>query len=144
MDYENIDFPQAVENLASSVGLEVPREQAGGAHAPAGEAPNRPLYAFLERCDAFYREALRQHPQAARAVDYLKSRGLSGLIARDFGLGYAPPGWDNLHKVLARDETLRRVPGPENRDAGQRTMRAVSTTASAIASCSRSATVAGG
>jgi DNA primase len=104
MDYENIDFPQAVENLASSVGLEVPREQAGGAHAPAGEAPNRPLYAFLERCDAFYREALRQHPQAARAVDYLKSRGLSGVIARDFGLGYAPPGWDNLHKVLARDE----------------------------------------
>jgi hypothetical protein len=37
-------------------------------------------------------------------VDYLKSRGLTGVIARDFGLGYAPPGWDNLHKVLARDE----------------------------------------
>jgi DNA primase len=109
MDYENLDFPRAVESLAASVGLEVPRETPDGAPASGAESPHRALYAFMERCDAFYREALRQHPQAGRAVDYLKARGLSGLAARDFGLGYAPPGWDNLHQALAADsdsETL--------------------------------------
>ena len=109
MDYENVDFPQAVETLAGSVGLAVPRETAGGGSAPREESPHRPLYAFMERCAAFYRAALREHPQAGRAVDYLKARGLSGHVARDFDLGYAPPGWDNLQRALAADaddETL--------------------------------------
>src|SRR5690606_22389951 len=45
----------------------------------------------------------------ARAVDYLKGRGLSGEIARDFGIGYAPPGWDNLLQALGRDERDRQL-----------------------------------
>ena len=107
MDYENIDFPQAVQILADGVGLEVPHETAGGrdGSGKASESPNKPLYTFMERCDAFYRQALREHPAAARAVAYLKSRGLSGEAARDFGIGYAPPGWDNLHRALAEGET---------------------------------------
>ncbi|MFN2309768.1 MAG: DNA primase, partial [Gammaproteobacteria bacterium] len=40
---------------------------------------------------------------SARAVDYLKGRGLSGEIAKDYGLGYAPPGWDNLLQALGGD-----------------------------------------
>jgi DNA primase len=101
MDYENIDFPQAVENLAGTVGLEVPREQARGGAAGSAESPNRPFYDFMERCADFYKDALRNHDKAAHAVNYLKERGLSGVIARDFALGYAPPGWDSLHKALA-------------------------------------------
>lgn len=101
MDYENIDFPQAVDNLAASVGLEVPREQGRSGEGPAQEPPNKPLYDFMEQCAEFFRDALRAHPQAGRAVDYLKGRGLSGIIARDFGLGYAPPGWDNIMQALA-------------------------------------------
>ena len=102
MDYENIDFPQAVENLAGALGLEVPREasQRRGPGSGGNEAPpNKALYDLLERCAAIYREELRKHPERQRAVDYLKGRGLSGTIARDFGLGFAPPGWDN---VMAR------------------------------------------
>lgn len=98
MDYENIDFPQAVENLANGAGLEVPREQSRG---PAGsgapqESPNKPLYALMERASSFYRQSLKDHQTRQQAVDYLKNRGLTGEIARDFALGYAPPGWDNL------------------------------------------------
>jgi DNA primase len=97
MDYENIDFPRAVDVLAGSLGLEVPREQSGpGPAQPRREEVNKPLYAILDEAARFYRRQLREHPAAARAVDYLKSRGLTGEIARQFDLGFAPPGWDNL------------------------------------------------
>ena len=109
MDYENLDFPQAVDNLAGSVGLEAPREpRRGGGDALAREAPNKPLYALMERCANFYREALRQHPARDKAVAYLKNRGLTGSLARDFGLGLAPPGWDNLLNHLGDDDLVRR------------------------------------
>jgi DNA primase len=110
MDYENVDFPQAVDTLASGVGLEVPREQSRGQPAAGGspgESPNKPLYALLERCADFYKAALKHDPGRQKAVDYLKSRGLSGTIARDFGLGFAPPGWDNLLKTLSDDDRLQ-------------------------------------
>jgi DNA primase len=108
MDYENIDFPQAVETLASTQGLDVPRETTPGDRGQPGGAaqapPNKPLYDLLERSAAYYRDALRGHGDRERAVDYLKGRGLSGVIARDFGLGFAPPGWDNLLRHLGDDE----------------------------------------
>jgi DNA primase len=110
MDYENLEFPQAVENLAGALGLEVPREAPrGGAPGSAGPeaSPNKALYDLMDECAAVFREALRQHPQRQRAVDYLKGRGLSGAIARDFGLGFAPPGWDNLLTRLGDGEQRR-------------------------------------
>ena len=48
----------------------------------------------------FYRQQLKHNRQKQRAIDYLKDRGLSGEIARDFDIGYAPSGWDNLLKHL--------------------------------------------
>ena len=109
MDYENLDFPQAVDNLASGVGLEVPREPGRGrGDARPQESPNKPLYELMARCAGFYREALRRNPAREKAVAYLKNRGLSGSVARDFGLGLAPPGWDNLLKHLGDDDILRR------------------------------------
>ncbi len=101
MDYEHLDFVEAVEELASQYGLEVPRE--AGTGPDSGGTRPRPgpdLYAILERCDHFYRQQLRQHAQAGRAIDYLKQRGLSGEIAAEFGIGYAPPGWDSLSHAL--------------------------------------------
>ncbi|EAQ98034.1 DNA primase [Congregibacter litoralis] len=111
MDYENIDFPQAVENLATGVGLEVVREESRGQGAsPQGESPNKPLYELMERSAAFYKDALRTHENRQPAVEYLKNRGLTGVVARDFGLGLAPAGWDNLLKHLGDDEqTLSRA-----------------------------------
>ena len=101
MDYENLDFPRAVEALASSAGLEVPREPGrGGPDSGEQEQGNKALYALMEQTATYYRQQLRQHPQASRAVQYLKRRGLTGAIARQFDLGFAPPGWDNLLKAL--------------------------------------------
>ncbi len=97
MEYEHMSFPEAIEELARQVGLEVPYE--GPTHAePQQRQRNDNLYELLAQSDRYYRRQLRQHPQGPRAVDYLKQRGLSGEIAAEFGLGFAPPGWDNLQR----------------------------------------------
>lgn len=95
MEYDNMGFVDAIEELAQMQGLEVPRE--GG----ESSGPDlRPLYQTLEKSADYYSQQLRKHPQAQQAVDYLKDRGLSGEIAAEFGVGYAPQGWDNLIKHL--------------------------------------------
>jgi len=105
MEYEHMSFPEAVEDLARMTGQTVPRE------GPDTSGPPRPkkdgsLYELLARSDRFYRQQLRQHPQAQRAIDYLKQRGLSGEIAAVFGVGFAPPGWDNLKQAIATQAGL--------------------------------------
>ena len=102
MDHDNLDFPQAVEDLAKAAGMEVPSEEGSRSHKPR-QPTDSPLYPLLSAAADFYRQALKSHPARKAAVDYLKSRGLTGEIARDFGLGFAPPGWDNLFKHLSSD-----------------------------------------
>ncbi|NMZ56013.1 DNA primase [Pseudomonas lundensis] len=102
MDHDNLDFPQAVEELAKAAGMEIPREESGRSHKPR-QPTDSPLYPLLTAAADFYRQALKSHPARRAAVDYLKGRGLTGEIARDFGLGFAPPGWDNLYKHLSSD-----------------------------------------
>ncbi|MWV11236.1 DNA primase [Pseudomonas sp. R-28-1W-6] len=102
MDHDNLDFPQAIEELAKRAGMEIPREE-GGRHSKPRQPTDSPLYPLLTAASDYYRQALKSHPTRKAAVDYLKGRGLSGEIARDFGLGFAPPGWDNLLKHLGGD-----------------------------------------
>jgi DNA primase len=110
MEYENVEFPQAVEALASSAGMTVPREPGRGGQGQAQqEDSNKPLYALMEQVSLYYQQQLRSHPQARRAVDYLKARGLSGEIAKQFQLGFAPPGWDSLHSGLGGGDALREL-----------------------------------
>ena len=104
MDYEHMEFVEAVEDLAHMAGLDVPREATAG---PASQSSTQPLYALLEEVSRWYRQQLRSHPQAARAVDYLKQRGLTGDIAARFDIGFAPPGWDNLTRALGADDAAR-------------------------------------
>jgi len=109
MNYERLEFPQAVENLARSAGVEVPREASNPA-ADKRAAEKKQIYTLLEKADEFYRTQLRQHPARMDGVQYLKNRGLSGDIAREFGIGYAPPGWDNLLKALGNNtDDLKRL-----------------------------------
>ncbi|WP_122410270.1 DNA primase [Pseudomonas viridiflava] len=108
MDHDNLDFPQAVEDLAKAAGMEVPREQ-GVKGQKTRQPTDSPLYPLLTAAAEFYRQALKNHPTRKAAVDYLKGRGLSGEIARDFGLGFAPPGWDNLYKHLSSDTLQQKV-----------------------------------
>lgn len=108
MEYENLEFPQAVESLASNAGMAIPREPSRGGHdAARQEVSNKPLYAVMEQVSIFYQKQLRNHAQAHRAVDYLKARGLSGEAAKQFNLGFAPPGWDSLHSGLGGGDELR-------------------------------------
>ena len=102
MDHDSLDFPQAVEELAKRAGMEVPREESGPGRKPR-QPVDSPLYPLLESAAEYYRQSLKSHPARKAAVEYLKGRGLSGVIARDFGLGFAPPGWDNLMRHLGGD-----------------------------------------
>ena len=98
-----MDFVEAVEDLAARVGLEVPRE--AGAET-RGESL-QPIYDILAKANAYFQRQLRHHPEAGRAVDYLRGRGLSGEVAAAFGLGFAPPGWDNLLKAIGKSDGER-------------------------------------
>ena len=97
IDYEHMEFVEVIEELARRAGLEVPKETSG----KQVQAPSTlPHYALLERVADYYQEQLRSHPQASRAVNYLKQRGLTGDVAARFTIGYAPPGWENLAAAL--------------------------------------------
>lgn len=103
MDYERLSFPESVEQLARVAGLEVPREVQTEAQAKR-EEEKRSIYTLLEKADEFYQAQLRQHPSKHMAINYLKGRGLDGKIAKEYGVGFAPPGWDNLLKALASND----------------------------------------
>lgn len=125
MDFERLDFPQAVEELARQAGVEVPREERSDRRGPRPSRQDSPLYPVLENAAAYYRQQLRQHAQRKRAVDYLQQRGLTGQIAKTYDLGFAPPGWDNLMSHLATDNTEQKVLIEaglvvENPDSGKR------------------------
>jgi len=92
MEYEHLDFVDAIETLAAEYHVEVPRED-----APVGTSQARddklPLFDVLEQASQLYQQQLRN---SERAIGYLKQRGLSGEIARRYKLGYAPDGWNFL------------------------------------------------
>ncbi|HCU89465.1 MAG TPA: DNA primase [Gammaproteobacteria bacterium] len=100
MNHRGLSFVEAIEEAARTVGLEVPHED--GVHAP--KIDYSPLYEMLERAQNFFVEQLKTHNDRNRAIDYLKSRGLSGGIAKRFGIGYAPDSWDGLMSALGTDE----------------------------------------
>ena len=99
MDFERLDFVDAIELLAHSQGLTVPREGGTSRSQPQDDS-RQPLYPLLEASNRYFQQQLRQHPDAPRAVAYLRQRGLSGEVAKQFNIGFAPPGWDNLQKTL--------------------------------------------
>ena len=95
MEYSGFGFVDAVKDLAQSVGLAVPevRSDAAQHRAEAGDD----LHGTLLKAAHYYRARLKEAPHA---IAYLKRRGLSGEIARHFGIGYAPDGWQNLADVF--------------------------------------------
>jgi len=99
MEYNHMPFVEAVEELASRVGMQVPRET--GALAKPDEGLSA-LYAILDQAARWFRQQLRRG-QGQVAIDYLKERGLSGEIAAEYGLGYAPATWDGLITALTAE-----------------------------------------
>ena len=106
MEFDRLDFLPAVEMLAKNAGMEIPREAAPDQRITKQKDS---LYSILTESDKFFRQQLRTHQEAKVAVDYLKGRGLSGKIAAQFGVGYAPPGWDNLLKVAGGDDQKNKL-----------------------------------
>lgn len=95
MNFEGLEFLDAVEELARHAGLTVPRE------ASKRPRPSEDLFDVLAAAERFYQAQLRDNPQA---TEYLKGRGLSGEIAKEFGIGFAPPGWHDLSDHLGKDK----------------------------------------
>jgi DNA primase len=100
LEFDRLEFPEAVEELAHIAGLTVPRDEQAERRAPSA-----PVYETLAKAASIYQQALKDDPPA---IDYLKGRGLSGEIVRDFGIGYAPGGWDFLLRRFPDQEDVRR------------------------------------
>jgi DNA primase len=100
MEYQGVSFVEAVQDLAKNVGLVVPQETRD-ADRPAQKVIVG-LPESLQQAANFYKAELKK---SQRAIDYLKSRGLSGQIAAKFQIGYAPAGWQNLQGVFPHYES---------------------------------------
>jgi DNA primase len=100
MDHAGMTFIEAVKDLAQQYGLQVPEDDVSPqdrAKAAQMREQQATLTSVLEKAAVAYIKQLRS---SERAIDYFKGRGLSGEIARIFGLGYAPQGWRNLASVF--------------------------------------------
>ena len=101
MDHGGMSFIEAVKDLAQQYGLQVPEDDVSPqdrAKAAQARAQQATLTSVLEKAGSAYIKHLRSTP---KAIEYLKGRGLSGEIAKTFGLGYAPEGWRSLASVFA-------------------------------------------
>jgi len=94
IEYDGMTFVEAVNELANTAGLKVPNEQNVGTKEVKN---NQKLEQVMQSTNIFFQKQLRQ---SNKAIAYLKERGLTGQIAKEFAIGYAPEGWSNLEKNL--------------------------------------------
>lgn len=109
MEFERLEFVEAIEELASYLGLDVPREQRSGGGGQfksgpqASSSEKRSLYDLMGSIAQFYRNQLKQ-PASKVAIEYLKDRGLSGEIVQKFGIGYVADEWDLVRKNFGQNK----------------------------------------
>lgn len=106
-EYDGLSFVEAVETLAAMNGMEVPREKLTPKQAEQQQR-TRDLYDVTYAAAKFYRQQLKSHPAAQAAKEYLKNRGLTAEIAKEFVIGLAPPGWDSLVSGLKSDTLMKK------------------------------------
>lgn len=94
MDHRGLSYVEAIQELAQGVGLTVPQESV---RTGQEAAQIRSLTEVLQTAADFYRRRLKETPAA---IEYLKSRGLTGAIAARYGLGYAPDSWQGLRAAF--------------------------------------------
>ena len=97
MQHDHLSFPEAIETLARQVGMEIPRT---GAMVKKEDSLSG-LYELMIQVTTYYYD---QMCQSQKAIAYLKDRGISGQIAKQFSLGYAPTGWSHLLDKLGKTE----------------------------------------
>ena len=96
MEYSGLGYVDAIEDLARSAGLDVPREERT-ANDVARQQQAMALSEVMSAAADWYRQQLKGN---TRAVEYLKGRGLTGEIAKRYALGYTPDGWQGLEAVF--------------------------------------------
>ena len=99
MEHLHIGFVEAIEDLASRGGMEIPRETNTGANTTN---QSNKLYALTESVTKFYLEQLKNNKNKTNVINYLKERNIDREIVAEYELGFAPPGWDNLVSVLGQ------------------------------------------
>ncbi|MGL4380120.1 MAG: DNA primase [Vibrio sp.] len=110
MEYERMEFPEAIEELASTIGLEVQREERTPSSPFAKQTPTiksdekRSLYDLMASIAQFYRQQLKVSTNK-HAIDYLKNRGLSGEIVQKFGIGYVADEWDLVRRNFGQQRS---------------------------------------
>ncbi len=100
MAYERLEFVEAIERLAASCGLEVPRESGGD---PAQDREREQLLAVVAAASEHYQKVLAT-AAGAPARAYLAKRGIGDATVARFGIGFAPMGWDGLQRALPQHD----------------------------------------
>ncbi|PTN09129.1 DNA primase [Nitrosomonas aestuarii] len=106
MEYNGLSFIEAVENLASSIGMQIPEQQSStpanlrslhNARDKEAICTVQELFEAMRAATQFYREQLKR---SEKPIAYLKKRGLTGKTAARFGIGYAPDDWQHLSTLF--------------------------------------------
>ncbi len=102
MEFDHMSFVEAIESLAASMGLDVPRDDSD---RPARRYDE--LFSLLDAAARYFQACLKK---SATAIDYVTQRGIDGSTAKRFGIGYAPDGWSNvLDKFGKSPEAVERL-----------------------------------
>ena len=102
MEFDHMTFVEAVESLASSMGVDVPRSESD---KPARRYDE--LFSLMTKVEKLWQQGLRDKPGA---VEYLKNRGIDGATAQRFGIGYAADGWSTVLDHFGKsDEAIDRL-----------------------------------
>lgn len=101
MGYERLSFLDAIELLAKQAGMVIPAQETAAVNY-------QPIYDIMAKTAHFYYQQIRTSNEA---IQYLKGRGITGAIAKEFQLGYAPPGWENLSTYFNPDAKQNLISG---------------------------------
>ena len=128
MEFDRLDFVDAIEELASHCGVEVVREENNA--SPAVQRQQQQVYQqkqddyeLLAQVSRFYQQQLKTATDKKTAISYLKGRGLSGEVVKRFGIGYISDAWDGMMKVFSPQDKANQqlvdlgmaIPGDKNR-----------------------------
>lgn len=101
MEYDGLTFIESVQSIANQLGLAVPNDQL---NAKKDKADDFKLEEILKRANQYFKKNLRS---SELAINYLKQRGLTGAVAREFQIGYAIDDWQGLKKEFENYEELK-------------------------------------
>ena len=108
MEYERLEFVDAIEELATYSGVQVEREQSNASPAEQrrqqiAHKQKQGDYELLGKVSQFYEKNIKTHSDSKMVIEYLKSRGLTGEIVKQFGIGYSADSWDDMMNAFAHD-----------------------------------------